>query len=100
MLYTKPNFDYYTTNRDKAQASWPSIGRAERQAYIDLARLYLDLSIQDAEGNTAPTEDAAKVKKAERDAEHAEWLAGQKAGDPAAAGTGVKNWSGPNTKTG
>lgn len=69
MRYTKPNFDYYKTNRDKAQAyaaqaSWARISSAERQAYLDLAHLYLELSIQDAAGNTAPTEDAAKAKLA------------------------------------
>lgn len=72
MRHMKPNFDYYTTNRDKAQAyaaqaSWENISSRQRAEYIALARLYLDLSIQDAAGNTAPTEDAAKAKKAERD---------------------------------
>ncbi|MFI1312882.1 hypothetical protein ACH4TS_22470 [Streptomyces albidoflavus] len=71
MQHMKPNFDYYTTNRDKAQAyaaqaSRENISSQRRAEYIALARLYLDLSIQDAAGNTAPTEDAAKAKKAER----------------------------------
>ncbi|MFD4526630.1 hypothetical protein ACFWP7_22395 [Streptomyces sp. NPDC058470] len=72
MRHMKPNFDYFTTNRDKAQAyaaqaSWENISSRRRAEYLALARLYLDLSIQDAAGNSAPTEDAAKAKKAERD---------------------------------
>ncbi|MFE7485122.1 hypothetical protein [Streptomyces sp. NPDC057552] len=72
MTHVKPNFDHYTTNRDKAQAyaaqaSWENITSRRRAEYIGLARLYLDLSIQDAAGNWAPTEDAAQTKKAERD---------------------------------
>ncbi|MEO3976751.1 hypothetical protein [Streptomyces sp. CAU 1734] len=71
----KPNFDHYPTNRDKAQAyaaqaSWENISTRERAEYLALARLYLDLSIQDAAGNTAPTEDAAKARGAERDIAH------------------------------
>ncbi|MFI7278482.1 hypothetical protein [Streptomyces sp. NPDC049879] len=106
MRYTKPNFNYYKTNRDKAQAyaaqaSWANIGRAERQAYIELAHLYLELSIQDDNGNTAPTEDAAKAKEAERETERSARLAGHRgaqAGTAEPTGTGVKNWFGP-TKT-
>lgn len=53
MRYQKPDFNYYKTNHQRAQAfanqaAQKDISRPERETYVTLARLYLDLALLDA----------------------------------------------------